>query len=209
VLSRTDDAVIRELTYLSTDERTDYEARLGVFQGDSTLSQLRSSLQRIAAAPYPTSEERGLALLSQIGVGTDVRGSTASSGYDASRLRGYLEIDEKALDTALATHFPAIKDLFGSDTDGDRLVDTGVAYALETITRPYVETAGIIAVKTGTVDTRIDQQQRRIETLDRQLASKEAKLREQYAQMESAYSRMEQQSGSIDQFNQQNSGSNK
>jgi flagellar hook-associated protein 2 len=208
VLTRTEDRVIEELSYLTPEEKTEYREKLGAFQTDSTLSQFRSTLQRTATAPYPTREERNLALLAQIGISTDVRRGGATTGYDPSRLRGYLEIDEKVLDAAIVSKLPAIRDLFGSDTDGDLLVDTGVAYMMEAMTRPYVETSGIIALKTGTADSRINQEQRRIETLDRQLAAKEADLKMQYSQMESAYNRMEQMSTSLDRFSQQNSYSN-
>jgi flagellar hook-associated protein 2 len=208
ILTRTDDKVIEELSYLTKEEQDNYKTRLGAFQGDTTLSQFRGSLQRISSAPYPTSAERDVALLAQIGVGTDVRRSGASAGYDASRLRGYLEIDEKALDAAIASQFSAIKELFGYDSDGDLLADTGVAYSLETISKPYVETGGLIALKAGTVTGRIDQETRRIETLDRQLAVKESELKVKYGQMESAYNRMEQMTSSLDNFSRQNSPNN-
>jgi flagellar hook-associated protein 2 len=177
--------------------------------GDSTLSQIKSSLQRIVGAPYPTSEERDLALLAQIGIGTDVRRGGASSGYDPSRLRGYLEIDEKTLDHALETKLPAIKELFGSDTNGDLLADTGIAFHLEALAKPYVETNGIITLKSGTFDSKVEQEHRRIDTMDRQLAAKEADLKKKYGQRESAYARMEQQSASLDRFSQQNSPNNR
>jgi flagellar hook-associated protein 2 len=209
VLTRTDDRVVEELSYLTPEEKTEYRKKLGAFQSDSTLSQFRSTLQRTATAPYPTSQERELALLAQIGVSTDARRSGATAGYDPSRLRGYLEIDEKTLDVAIASKLIAIKELFGSDTDGDLLADTGVAFMMEAMTKPYVETSGLIALKTGTVDSRVTQQGRRIETMDRQLANKEADLKMQYAQMESAYNRMEQMSTSLDRFSQQNSNSNR
>jgi len=150
-----------------------------------------------------------LSLLSQIGIGTDIGRGGASTGFDASRLRGYLEIDEKVLDDAIATKLSAIKELFGYDTNGDLIADTGIAFNLETITRPYVETGGIISLKTRTVDSRISSEQRRIDTMDRQLASREAELRVQYAQMENAFNRMERMSQSLERFNQQNNNNNR
>jgi flagellar hook-associated protein 2 len=141
-------------------------------------------------------------MLSQIGIGSDVRGAGSSTGYDASRMRGYLEIDEKILDAALTAQLPAIQQLFGSDTDGDLIIDSGLAHALETISKPYVEMGGIISLKTGTIDSRINQEQRRIEALDRQLTNKERTLKTQYGQMEDAYNRMERMSTSLDQFSQ-------
>jgi flagellar hook-associated protein 2 len=99
--------------------------------------------------------------------------------------------------------------LFAYDTDGDLIADTGIAYSVDLLTRPYVETGGLLSMKTSNMDSRINQEQQRIATLDRQLAAKEADLRKQYAQMESAYARMEQMTTSFDRFNQQNSNNNR
>jgi flagellar hook-associated protein 2 len=203
VLTRNDDRIIQELSYLSSEEQADMKKRQGIFSGDSTLNQFRNSLMRAASAPYPTSGERDLALLAQIGIGTDVRRSGGGS-YDPSRLRGYLEIDEKALDAALESTLPAIQQLFGADTNGDLIIDSGLAYTLDAAAKPFVESGGFITLKTGTIDSRISQDQRRIDTLERQLAAKEAALKIQYGQMESAYNRMERMSTSLDQFSQQN-----
>jgi flagellar hook-associated protein 2 len=202
VLTRSDDRIVEELSYLNADEQAELRKRLGSFSGDTSLNQLKNNLQRAASVPYPTSADQNLALLAQIGIGTDVRRTGASAGYDASRLRGYLEIDEKALDAALDTHLPAIQQLFGSDTDGDLITDSGLSFALENLAKPYVESGGVISLKTGTIDSRISQEQRRIDTLDRQLALKEADLKIQYGQMEGAYNRMERMSTSLDQFSQ-------
>ncbi|MCL2764904.1 MAG: flagellar filament capping protein FliD [Treponema sp.] len=201
ILTRRDDRLIDELTYLTADEKTSMRERLGVFAGDTTLNTFRSNLLRAVTAPYPTSLERDLSLLAQIGISSN---ATRASGYDPSRLRGYLEIDERALDLALETKILAIKDLFASDTTGDMLADTGVAFNVDTLVRPFVETGGIISLKTSTIDSRINSDERRIATLDRQLAAREQDLRIQYARMESAYARMEQLSNSLDNFSQQN-----
>jgi flagellar hook-associated protein 2 len=208
VLTRNDERVIQELSYLTPEEQGELRNRLGAFQGDSTLNQLRGALQRAASAPYPTDAERDVALLSQIGVGTDVRRS-GTGGYDPSRLRGYLEIDEKVLDAALESNIPAIRQLFGNDTNGDIIIDTGVAYQMDTIARPYVETGGLITLKTGTLDSKISQDKRRMETMERQLAQKEADLKVQYGRMEGAYNRMEQMSTSLNNFSQQANNNNR
>jgi flagellar hook-associated protein 2 len=198
VLTRTDGRVVEELSYLSADEQTEMRKRLGAFSGENSLIQFKNTIQRTAGSPYPTPDGRELALLAQIGISTDVR-RAGSASYDASRLRGYLEIDEKALDAALAVKLPVIQQLFGSDTDGDLIADTGVAYTLDSLTKPYVETGGIVALKTGTIDSKIDQEQRRIVNLDRQLEAKEASLKKQYGQMENAFTRMERTSTALEQ----------
>ncbi|MDR1971423.1 MAG: flagellar filament capping protein FliD [Treponema sp.] len=209
VLTRNDDRVIDELSYLSEDEREDMRKRLGAFSGDSLLSQFKNSLQRAAAMAYRTSgQDQDYVLLAQIGVSTDARRSGMGGGYDPARLRGYLEIDEKALDAALENKLPLVQELFGYDTDGDLIVDSGVAYMIESLSRPYVESGGFIALKTGTIDSRISQDRRRIETMDRQLAAREAQLKMQYGQMEGAYNRMEQLSNSLDNFSRQSTSGN-
>jgi flagellar hook-associated protein 2 len=200
ILTRNDDRVVDELTYLDKAEADEIRKRLGAFSNDSTLTQLRTNLMRAVSSPYPTDGERDLALLAQIGISTNTGSGGAS--YNASRLRGYLEIDERALDTAMERHLPAIKQLFGSDTTGDMLIDSGVAFNLDAISRPYVELGGIISLKTGTIDSRVSQDRRRIDTMERQLAAREADLKIQFSRMESAYARMEQMSSSLENFSQ-------
>nr|AGS52994.1 flagellar hook-associated protein FliD [uncultured bacterium contig00030] len=200
--------LIDELTYWwsypTKEEADEMRSRLGAFSGDTTLNSLRNNLQRTVSAPYPTSLERDLAMLAQIGISTNPGGRTG--GYDSSGMRGYLDIDEKVLDAALETKIPAIKELFASDTSGDMLMDTGVAYNIDQLVRPFVEVGGIITLKQNTLDSRIRQDERRIDTMERQLAAKEQELKIQYARMESAYARMEQMSNSLDNFSQQTRG---
>ncbi|MCL2719818.1 MAG: flagellar filament capping protein FliD [Treponema sp.] len=198
---RGDTRIVDEITYLTAEEATAMRERLGAFSGDSTLRNLKNNLQRTVSAPYPTSLERELTLLAQIGISTN---ASRSVGYNPAQLRGYLEIDERVLDAALENRVPAIRELFASDTTGDLLADTGVAFNVDALLRPFVETGGIISLKTNTIDSRINQDERRVANLDRQLAAKEQELRIQYARMEAAYARMEQLSNSLDNFNQQN-----
>jgi flagellar hook-associated protein 2 len=201
-----DDTVLNELTYLTDDEKEEMKVRLGVFHGDNTLNNLKNNLRRTVSAPYPTDEERDLAMLAQIGISTYILGSTP--GYNPANMRGYLQIDESKLDAALEQHLPAIRQLFGSDTTGDRLVDSGVAFNLDSLSRPFVETGGIVSLKMGTIDSQISQDRRRLDTMDRQLAAKEAELKAQYSRMESAYARMEQMTSTLENFSRQN-GSNR
>jgi flagellar hook-associated protein 2 len=203
VLTRNDDRIVQELSYLSEEEQEAMRNRMGAFAGDSTLTQYKNAAQNAVTAPYPTTS--GTEMLAKYGVGADMRMSGGSSGYDPSRLRGYLEIDEKKLDEALEADLAGLQQLFGFDSNGDLIVDSGVAYALESLTRPYVETGGLIFIRTATIDSRIKADEQRIATLDKQLAEKETALRMQYSQMENAYNRMEQMSNSLENFSRQNS----
>jgi len=167
------------------------------------LNQLRANLQRAVTSAYPTDEGRDLALLSQFGISTNPRNS-GGAGINASQLRGYLNIDGRELDAAIEQNLPAIRQLFGKDTTGDLIVDSGVAFTLDSLSRPFIETGGLIALKTNTIDSRISQDTRRIENMERQLAAKERELTIQFSRMESAFSRMEQMSNSLENFGRQN-----
>ncbi|HSV56450.1 MAG TPA: flagellar filament capping protein FliD, partial [Magnetospirillaceae bacterium] len=70
--------------------------------------------------------------------------------------------------------------------------------------RPYVETGGILALRTRTFDTQIAGQQTRIETLDRQLVAKEAEHRRRFGMMEGALQSMERSSQDFSSFFRQN-----
>jgi len=208
VLTRTDERVLQELNYLTPDERTEMKKRLGSFSGDSMLNQFKNRLQQAVTGAYPTDAEQELSLLAQIGIGTDVRRAGATTGYNPSQLRGYLEIDEKILDGALQKDLRSIQQLFGYDSTGDLIADTGVAVVLDTLTKPYVETGGIISLRTGGIDSKINQEQRRIVTLDRQLEAKEAALQRQYGNMENAFNRMEKMGTAMDNFSKQANANN-
>ena len=196
--------VVEEISYLSDEERQDAYERLGLLQGDITIMQLKSRLQTMLMDPYETSLGRELSLLDQIGISTNAIGSR-SGAVNRSRLRGYLEINEEVLDQALETKLSAIKELFGKDTDTDMVVDSGVAYTLDSYLRPYVETGGLIASRLDTIDGRVSRTSAKIETEQEKLAQKEQDYRRQFATMEGSLSTLEQSSQQIDNFNRSNS----
>ncbi|MDX9897837.1 MAG: flagellar filament capping protein FliD [Spirochaetia bacterium] len=196
ILARADDKILDEISYFTEDEKKKYSERLGLFQGDMTLSQLRSSLQRTMMDAYPTSG--GSDQLAAFGISTDSR---RGGSYDASRLRGYIEIDEANLDKALKENFQRVKESFGYDTDGDLLIDSGAAFKLDFMTKAYVETGGIVSIRTRTLDDQASRQKRDIENLETQLVRKEADLKRKYGLMESALGQMESSSSAWDNFN--------
>ncbi|MDR2658388.1 MAG: flagellar filament capping protein FliD [Spirochaetaceae bacterium] len=199
VLTRNDESVIRELNYLSPAEQEELRGRLGAFSGDSELQRFRGSLQQVMTSPYIDSngQER---LLSSFGITTDAR---RAGGYDPSKMRGYMEINEAVLDEALKNDVDALRQIFGRDSDGDLIIDTGLAYSLNQAVQPYVELGGVISTKTAGIDSRISANDRRIETIDRQLTVKERTLKTQYGELEGAYTRMERLSNSLEQFGRQ------
>jgi flagellar capping protein FliD len=188
VLTRKDDTIITELTYLTADQKKDYEAKLGTMMGDSTLNAIRSSLQNASSAPYKTSDPK-LTMLAQIGISTN---TSKGGGYDASKLRGYLEIDESVLDNALANNMDAVKQLFARDNNGDLIADAGYAWTIDADMKPYVQVGGIVSLKTDNIDKQIKDDNDRISTLNTQLDAKKQQLKEKYSQMDSAWNQMQQ-----------------
>jgi len=206
VLTRKDDTIISDDQSLTDDERTKAKANLGLFSGDISLQQLKSSLQQVMMNPYPTSLGRDMTLLAQIGISTDSRAPGASS-IDRVRLRGYLEVDEAKLTAAIEQHPEAVKQLFGNDTTGSLVVNDGVAYKMDALLRPYVQVGGLVAQRQTTLDTQIGDLNKRIADYKVYLDDQQAQLKAKYAQMQGALDQMQQSEGSIANFNKQNTSS--
>ena len=118
-----------------------------------------------------------------------------------SRLRGYLEVNEDMLDEALENRLNAVKELFGQDTDGDLIVDSGVAVAIDTYIKPYVETGGFIMTKIGNINNRIARADDDIEDYKEKMARSEQDYRKKFGAMEASLNALEQSSQQIDNFN--------
>lgn len=205
ILSQNKPEIITELQYFTQEETEEAEEKLGMMQGDMTLNTLKSALQRITSNPYTADDNSEFKLLSQIGISTR---ADSGGGLDASRLRGYLEIDENRLDNALENSIQSVKSLFGFDSDGDLVVDSGAAVEMEKNVTPYVQTGGIFSIRTSGLATRITETERKITQMDQQLEAKEASLRQKYSQMEGALNRLESQSESLSNFNRRQNSSN-
>jgi flagellar hook-associated protein 2 len=205
ILTRRDEAVIEDAQFLSEDEREEAYSYLGLFQGNITLMQLKSTLQRLMMNSYPTSGGRELALLAQIGIATDASGSARLGSLDKTRLRGYLEMNETKFDEAVTAHADWVRELFGVDKDKDLIIDTGVAYSLDTYLKSYLETGGIISNRIDNLNNLISRKENEIEDYNEHLVEYEAELRRKYGIMEGALDSLEQSSRALENFNKQNS----
>ena len=201
ILSQNKPEIIDELEYLSTDEKDEEKKKLGLFQSDFSLTNIKSNMASTVSARYMFSDTAEITMLSQLGIATNAGGY--SGGYSQSKLRGYLEIDEKKLDDALANHLDDIKMLFGYDSDGDLIVDTGIAYKLDKQISAYTQTGGILAMKTSSLDSKIKSSETKITKLESQMAQKEAELRNKYSQMEGSLNSLEAQQNTISNFTKQ------
>lgn len=203
IYTRTNQEIIDEIEYFNDEERETYTERLGMFQGDITLNTLKSRMQNITMSPYTTRAGSELSLLAQIGISTNASGSSGG-GVNSSRLRGYLEINEDTLDTALAENFLAVKDLFGTDSDSDMVVDTGAGLQMYNLIQPYVQIGGLIATRTGRYDTMISDLNDDIRDYEEYLEDYEAEQKAQFATMEGAINNLQQSSQGIQSLNNTN-----
>lgn len=202
----TNTAIIDEKENYTDDEREEAIKQLGLFRGEYSLVRLKNAMQTIMSSPYETTAGRDLSLLKQIGISTNETGS--GSAGDLSRLRGYLEINEEVLDQALKEDQVAIKDLFGMDTDGDLIIDSGVGKKLDEQLNAYTQTGGFYSTKISRIDYDIENKNDDISDYKDRLASYEANLRRKYGNMEAMLNQLEASGNSIDNFNNQNSGNN-
>ena len=123
-----------------------------------------------------------------------------------SRLRGYLEIDEKKLDEALKDSMEDVRYLFGYDTDNDVLIDDGVAFQVFKQIDPYVQRGGIFSTRTNGLAAQIKTSKDKIARYDKALEKKEQELRQKYGNMDASLRNLQKQSDMITNFSKQNRG---
>jgi flagellar hook-associated protein 2 len=201
ILSDNKPEVVDELDYLSKEEKEDYYKKLGMFQGDFSLTNGKSSLRNIVNANYPWGDEATITMLAQIGISSRASGG---GGYNPAQLRGYLEIDEKKLDSSIENNLDQIKNIFGYDRDGDLIIDSGIAYSMDKQLSSWVQSGGILATKDSGIDQRIKASEKNIKKLEDQLDGKEASLRQKYGQMEGTLNSLNAQSNTLNSFTNQN-----
>ncbi|MCQ2573606.1 MAG: flagellar filament capping protein FliD [Treponema sp.] len=201
ILSQNKSEIVNELDYLTQDEKDAEMERLGMFQTEFSLTSIKSNMSSILSASYRYDDNAEVTMLSDLGIATNASGF--GGGYSQSKLRGYLEIDEKKLDSALENHLDDIKGMFGFDSDGDLIIDSGIAYKLDKQIGAYTQTGGILALKTSALDSKIKDSEKRIATLESQLEVTEANLRNKYGQMEGSLNSLENQQNTISNFTRQ------
>ena len=204
ILTRQDEQVLESAVFLDEDEQEQAEEDLGLFQGNTTLMQLKSRLQRIMMDPHRTDGGRDLSLLAQIGISTSGGSFQASGTVDRTRLRGYLQINEAKLEESVTRMGDWVKQLFGYDSDNDLTVDTGAAYQVDTYLKAYVETGGIVANRLAALDNSIVRKEQEIERYNEHLVDYEAELRRKFGAMEGALDNLEKSSRAIENLNRRN-----
>lgn len=201
ILTQNKPEIVSELEYFTEDEKDSAMERLGRFQGEFSLSNEKTTLQRIINTSYTSSDDNAIKLLAQLGISS--RSGTSSGSISQSQMRGYLEINEKQLDEILENDIQNARLLFGFDSDDDMVIDNGLAYQLDKNLQSYVQIGGILASKTRNIDSQIKNTENQIKKLETQIATKEIDLKRKYGQMEATLNSLESQSSTINNFNKQ------
>ncbi len=199
-------AILQEASYLTDDEKKKAEARLGKFQGDIGLNQVKNTLQRIMMDPYRTDGSE-FTLLSQVGISTN----SAAGGSDrvnASKLRGYMEMDETKFDASIAKDLEGVKKLFGNSLDGTLIVNSGAAWSVDELLKPSTQLGGFNALRVSSLDTQIKAKTKEMADYNDYLARYQQDLKRKYGQMESSLNAMNKNAQSLSGLNTNNNNGN-
>ncbi len=186
--------IITEASYLTDDEKKKAEANLGLFQGDIALNQVKSGLQRILMNPY-TADGSSFTLLSQIGISTNAAGN--GDKVNASKLRGYLELDEPKLDESIAKDLEGVRKLFGNSTDGSLIVNTGAAFGVDELLKPSTQLGGFNSMHISTIEGDIKSKDKQIASYNDYLTRYQQDLKNKYGQMEASLNSLNKNSQSL------------
>ncbi len=178
----------RQLTKAGVTDRTgDYKKvkkEQGVFTGDMALLRLENMLKTAVSEAYPSRSKDPVKMLVEMGV------STGDINAEWDRIKsGKLIVDEARLNRVLSDKPEAVKEFFGSDSDGDNRIDHGMAYRVEEILDPYVRTGNnIISSKIDLQENQIEQADNKIERHIQHVKAYEQKLRQKFTNMEKSVS---------------------
>ena len=178
----------KELTKAAKAEKPgDYLKTLpqsGFFVGDMTLMRLEGMLKTTVNSAYPSGAEKPIKIFPQMGV------STGAINADWETIKsGKLIIDETMLKKTITENPEGVAMFFGSDTDGDNKTDSGMAYKVVYMLRPYVSTGkNIIASKIELEDSSIKTADETIKRKEDHLKKYEQKLKHKFAKMDRALS---------------------
>jgi flagellar hook-associated protein 2 len=90
---------------------------------------------------------------------------------------GTLSVDSSALDTAIATDFSGVADLFANDNQG-------YLFRLDSVITGFVQTSGLINTREDGLNTRISTTDKRISDLEYRLQLREDGLRRQFTSLD-------------------------
>lgn len=176
----------------------------GVLFGDSTLSNVRSSLRSMAQG-QATGVSGQFQRLFQVGVRI---GTGNRLTFDRDKFREAIQADPSGVRDLFAAKslvpkepveiFPGIT---VENTSDDEFSQLGVAEQLARLAENFTRSSdGTISRKTRTLDTQVEQSNKRIESFDLRLATKRIRYERQFLAMERAIGSLQQQQAALSSF---------
>ena len=168
---------------LEDKSKTLIEKHKGLLSGDMTLSRLKNRVRILIMSPYKTRLSRQLALLMQIGIST---GKAGARWADLKDNFGTLELDTTKLKKIIQKDVIAVSQLFGNDTTGNNIIDSGLCFSLHKFLKVYTRpgNAGIIAVKMKYFERIIKDKGKSRDREERFAKAYEVRLRRRFTSME-------------------------
>ncbi len=158
--------------------------KTGLFAGDMMVIRLENSLKQSVSNAYPNRAEKPIRIITDLGIST----GAINAAWESIR-QGKLVVDDAVLEGAIRDNPEGVEQFFGSDNDGDKRTDNGMAFYIESMLKPYLGTGkNIIASKIDFEDSSVKMADQRIERHQEHLKKYEEKLRKKFSTMEQSIS---------------------
>ncbi len=179
-----------------TTEPGKYKAEdKGILSGDISVMNIRSKMRALMIAPYPTSISNRLALAMQAGIST----GKFNTAMDDIRM-GLLKFDREMFMKMFEQYPQATAELFGSDTDANKIIDNGLGYKMHDFL------FNVTRVKSGIVIIMVDKTKNDVTLKEKEIAQKEKtvsayedRLKQQFLNMDKNMSGLKQQQKWLEQ----------
>jgi len=165
----------------------------GILSGDISIMNLHSKLRSTVVNSYETSFKNKLSMLKQIGIST----GDWHTKWDSIK-KGLLKFDEEHFGGALLLFGDRISELFGYDSNRDKIIDTGVGFSLNNVIKPYVQGSGVIVGKVRLINNTIDLKQKTLKRKEGKLEKIEKDLRIKFLNMEKHLDGLKQNQNQLD-----------
>jgi flagellar hook-associated protein 2 len=171
---------------------TDAQREAGMLQGDPQLLSILSNL-REAATTTMSGLPAGSNYLGNIGLSTGAAVGSGTISQDS--LEGKLTLDTTALQSALASNFNGVKQLFTNATGS--YSSEGLSQRMDDIINPQAGPNGILNSRITSEASLITSYASQVADIEQRVTLHEAQLRTQFTNMETAVAQLQQASASL------------
>ncbi|MBU1077583.1 MAG: flagellar filament capping protein FliD [Spirochaetes bacterium] len=165
----------------------------GILSNDFSLMNLHSKMRGTVLNSYTTSLGNKLSILAQIGISTGKWGSAWENIQ-----KGLLILDNEKFDLAINSMGDQISEIFGYDANNDKKLDTGVAFTLDNIIQPFINSRGIISGKMDLADALIRSTDKNIERKEKMLETYRRNLEHKFGKMEQGLQQLKASQKTLD-----------